>query len=748
MKMTPRFSTTGIKDTSTRTITPQPEQTPQHLPLIYILAERGGKEPQIAVGDSALARYGRASFNNNSAYHTHQTTLANIIMANGNAVMFQRLIPAGAKKAMLRLSLELIPAQIPVYERTSDGSIRITQAGPLGQPIVDHMVNGYRGIWHVGVADYVGNDKLFSRGRILDTFRLGSVTSTGGMELGVYKDASDNDVVGESMLYPILDMEVESEGKYGDRQGLRLQIPTTRDASPLSIDLVESIRSYLYRFSLVERAEIDLTTTVIQNINGENYMDLGLPEDVIHPRFNRSMSFADNMVDMYTTDTAGIVPVAAPFGRVHVYQDYLAEVLNRLTQGETIGGVEIKGEKDYDTTAAAYGRSAALQFADVTNMHLFNLFSGLDINGVPYFASDLNSGTAFGGVNLGPDTILYASGGDDGLPMMANGKPDKLEILRLFDGMVKTEALSFGQGEFPLLDMAKYPISAVWDSGFSVDTKLALLTIMARRKDTFVFLATQSAADYIGAATPENWKKIPVNSESDEQSLLEVLQNAALLYPESEIHNTPACRCAVVGHAGEVITQPGRQIMPLTAELAHKVSRYMGAGNGRWTNGQAFDSEEKKIVEIQKKINLTSKTAQTYDKSWTNGLIWVQNWDTHSQFFPAYQTVYPDETSVLNSLITALGMCTIQKVAFNTWKYLTGNGSLTDRQLTQRSDELIRKDTVDRFDNRLVVIPSTQLTPADIENGVSWTAVIDVYANNDRTLQFSTTVAHRMTDLQ
>lgn len=749
MKLTPRMVSTGIKDSSKRPLVPQPEQIPQHLPLIYSLAERGTGEPQMAIGDAMLARYGSATFDQNSAYYTHQTALCKVITRNGNQVMFKRLIPANAKKALLRLSLELIPTELPVYERTSDGGIRYSQAGPLGTPIVSETINGYRGVWYLGVDHYVGTAKNFGQGTIRDTFRLGSVTGSGGQPLGIYRDQNALPVVGESKLYPILDMEVDTHGAYGNRLGLRIQTPTSRDVNPLQIDIVEVIKAFLYRFGLVERDVTALTPNTTATTLDEAYLDLGFPQDLVHPRIEtRSLSFEDNMIDSYAIDDVGFIPVNAPFGAIKVYHEYLGEVLNRLTQGELIGGVAIKGEKDYDVLAADYGRTGAHAFTDTNNAHLFNLFNGVDVNGVPYFASDLNSGSVFGGINIGPDTILYASGGDDGLAVLPNGKPNKLENLRMFDEMVRNEASTFGSGEYPLLDIAKYPISAVWDSGYSVDTKTALLRIMARRQDVFVVLTTQSVADYVGSPIPENWKRVPVNTESEELSLLDVLSQAALLYPESTINNTPACRAAVVGHAGELITESGRQILPLTFDLAHKVSKYMGASDGRWVNGSAFDSETGKLVEIQKNINLTSKTTTAYDRAWANGLIWVQNWDRASQFYPSYQTVYPDETSVLNSLIVSLGMCTIQKVAFDVWKSLTGNGALNDRQLIQRSDELIRNKTVDRFDGRLVVVPRTQFTPSDIENGNSWSAEITVYANTERTLQFSTTVARRMSELQ
>ena len=164
MKATPRTILNGIKDLSRRPIVREPEQLPQHLPLIFLLAERGPETPQVAGGDSFLQLYGDETLNYRSKYITHQSVLFDYINREGNMCMIKRIIPTNAKKAMLRLSAEVIPALVPQYERNTDGSIKIS--GSTGLPIQETypsghssagqliFVVGHRIIWHVGTADY------------------------------------------------------------------------------------------------------------------------------------------------------------------------------------------------------------------------------------------------------------------------------------------------------------------------------------------------------------------------------------------------------------------------------------------------------------------------------------------------------------------------------------------------------------------------------------------------------------------
>ena len=63
----------------------------------------------------------------------------------------------------------------------------------------------------------------------------------------------------------------------------------------------------------------------------------------------------------------------------------------------------------------------------------------------------------------------------------------------------------------------------------------------------------------------------------------------------------------------------------------------------------------------------------------------------------------------------------------------SGNASLTKEQLVERCDQEILDVTRDLFGGRVDIIPRTEITATDDNNGFSWTCTVTVAANNPRT---------------
>ena len=64
----------------------------------------------------------------------------------------------------------------------------------------------------------------------------------------------------------------------------------------------------------------------------------------------------------------------------------------------------------------------------------------------------------------------------------------------------------------------------------------------------------------------------------------------------------------------------------------------------------------------------------------------------------------------------------------------SGNASLTKEQLVERCDQEILDQTRDLFGSRVDIIPKTEITKVDENNGFSWTCTVTVAANNPRTV--------------
>jgi len=121
----PAVILTGIQDLSIRFPNPALEALPMHLPYVYLFTERGPKEPQLLSGADLLRTYGANTFDYRKPFANHQTVLANTVNAQGNSLFVQRMFPADSRAARLMFSIEVVPYDVPQYERFSDGQFKL-----------------------------------------------------------------------------------------------------------------------------------------------------------------------------------------------------------------------------------------------------------------------------------------------------------------------------------------------------------------------------------------------------------------------------------------------------------------------------------------------------------------------------------------------------------------------------------------------------------------------------------------------
>ena len=741
-KATPRANLDGILDKSGRTVSPEAEQLPQNLPHLFLLTERGPTTPQLIGYDGISAIYGNKSLDYSSAFANHQSVLAKTFLTNANQVFVQRLKPENAATAVLRISVEVVTASINRYARNPDGSIRY-EVDLLGNttPVVEDTVIGHNLIWHVGTEKYVDPvSREFGRGTARE-YRNGDIVGINGTsKLGMI---DDNGVMtpATSKIYPIIDFDVASFGSYGNLLGVIFDAPTISSPSPSDVSLIEAVKSFLYRIRIVQREEENTTYTIQKTIGGDNEVQFALKDNTIHPYTNKQIGFEDTFIAKYQQiGIAGYPDVVGPFSGVKFYTNYYEEVLNRLVKSGEDPSTDIQylGEEEYDDVALPFGRNYG--FANPENIYMLNIFTGKDYNDVPYYSFTVENSENFDGIRFGNNVPIYAGGGSDGL-VYANGSPDRLANLKIYDDLVAVELANWGSLEAPMLDSAKYPVSSIWDSGFSMATKKKCFVPMSLRKDVFVVVSPQAIADtYAG-----KWQFMPANTMEVEISNAAALLNTAVLSPESAIHGTPVCRAAIIGRAGKLRDKTWNGILPLTIDFADKVAKYMGASDGKFKSRYAMDKGTNNQVTMFYDVNLTYMNNATADNNWDAGIVWVQNYDRTRLFYPAYQTVYADDTSVLNSFITMVACVTLERICQQTWRDLSGK-SFTNEQLITESNKLISRRTDGIFDNRFEIIPNTFLTEADNQRGYSWSCEITIKAGTMRTVGSFTIISQRLDD--
>lgn len=767
-KATPWVYLRGPKSVGERGAQRTAEQIPMHCPLQIVLAARGRSEPQW-ITSNAVKAWGAETFDRNGPFWNHSNFMAEMWAGNGNMFLGIRAKPANAKTAMLRVSVEVIVADIPVYKRASDGSPIIEN----GAPVVDEVIIGTRLITHTGTSMYQPDNAVFGKGNIIENYRDGSQVIN-GRTLGEVTLADGTKVATRSKLLPIHDLEVDSFGRYGDNVGVSYGTPTTIDSQPIDSNAVLTNKAYFYRMACWERPDANSTPVLQPGQAGQNSSDLTFKEGTKYPANKKAASISKNFIKAYQLINDPQFPNEyGPFGRSHVYNNNIAQILTMVTSGfvytATSGDLQVVGEKAYDLTAEEYGRTEDTAFADPKNINLFNFLTGHDINNVPYFAVDARSSHLFGGVSLANNAVVYASGGSDGLWYNADGSPASLVNLRQLD-LAARQIFTNPDQMYQLGNVFRYPISAIWDSGWSMNTKLAAIDMLGLRSDIAVYSGTQSVIDdfvNIPGRTAEplyldgdvtgvpkestellgGWDWCEINDDTTELARGNQLRARYNLFPASTYHSTATLFGAIIGHGEQYINEDEYDgILPFTFDRANQYSLFCGGPS--WEEGQRPNVWPNNLVTKFATARNTYRKLPSLNKFWDAGINYVQFADTKGLFWPAQQTVYPNDTAPLNGINTMMAVLYGQRAWCNVWKYLTGRDDLDDEQMIQESDRLMLAELENRFGPGVSYTVESDILQADKEAGYIWRGILKLYTNTPKTVAVFDIYSHRRSDLE
>lgn len=678
----------GTQDLSTRRVPRDPEMLPQHLPKFYIFAQKGPLTPELVVGADRQDLYGAETFDPYSKYHNHATAFANLANEQGNACILQRVVADNAgPRANVALYMDVLPTKVDRYERNSDGSIK-TDA--LGSPIVNGVpIDGYKVKW---VAEFF-NDHAGAA-------TLGSLTQKIG-------DQTDPTTGVQSTRYPIVANTVADIGEGGNRYGFRMWAPTLKSVDQMPTKLMEKHKVYPYMFQCVKREADNTTPIVHRTLFDEQSIMIALKNTAVDPLTGKELAASKSLIPSYTNLTdARYALTTGLFGEVKFYQANIDELLAKFHAAEV----------PFVNQFSDFSSSLKPEEAG-----LFNFVSGQSSQGVPYesfvFVDSVDS------IKLTEDIPVWAAGGSDGDVTDAE-----------FNKLVKRELQRYADKNDELMDVAYHVESFFYDSGFPMDVKKDIAYFISRRHDTFAHLGLHEVGERTLTA-------------SEEISMAIALRTQIRMFPESEVFATPAMRAMITGRSGKLRNSLVTDRLPLTAEVLIKSAKYWGAANGKWKEGNNFDGNPGHIVENMTDINVIWVPKSVRNRNWDVGLNFTLRYDRSSHFFPAYKTVYDNDTSVLTSYANVAALCQVNKVQHAVWREFSGVDHLTPAQLADNVNASVSRRLDGRFDNRFVFIPNAHFTDLDILRGFSWTLEVKAYMNNMRTVQTHYTTAYRRSDL-
>lgn len=666
----PKLVFGGMEDISTRTVVPEPLPSPQHKPLLRLWTPSGPDTIAVPVDLAPGAfqqMFGADALNRRSAYWNNQSLLAETLLSAGNGFEVERLKPADAKPpARLIMGIDIGVASVPSPD----------------DPEV--MIDGIK-------------------------FKLVLLPNTENKEVGALLPVAGS-IVGpddeQSKIYPLFELPTAFFGKMGNLKGIRLWCPTDLDTLGYDTVVTDQFKTRMYRMQFMRKLTPTGSPVITNTVFGSNYTDFS---------FDRGVWNEANEIEYYAGETVTVqyaddgfanntAPTYSPFSQFYVYD----------------ANVKIVRDLIHATVSAAVpGFAATLDGAGQ-----IDFLTAMGFDGQPYPAV-VQIGAIAGGVVLGNESVVYASGGEDGTM-----NADTYE-----EAVLANVAAFVEQGE----DM--YPVnlhgfSHVYDTGLSLEGKYAFMAQLGARQDLQVHFTTLSEKDT---------KPLTRN---EEVSRGQAIFNRLRAFPESTVYNTPVTRAMIVHQSGQVIdSNTYRKQVPQLIDVALRRANQFGAGTGLMREGKDMDVSPNNRQTLLRNMNVKFFNDKVQNAIWLSGGTISQVYDHRSQYYPCFKSVNKEDTSVLMSPVTVDIACDAIRQVRKIHRDFSGNSKWTKEQFIDRSDKALAKMFAGRYgegEGRVRVVPRTYFTKNDDLQGFSWHCRLTLYANTVRNVMEFEFLTERM----
>ena len=386
--------------------------------------------------------------------------------------------------------------------------------------------------------------------------------------------------------------------------------------------VVDNIDAMTYKFALVERDPRTGIASPVRDIFGQEAVDFTFKPDAEDTTTARFMSFPDIIREGFGEN----FPV-----NTQVYPEYVEELAQKV-------------------------KDVSPELSDLSVWRI-NILSAKDEEGVPYRHLRIDESTPL----VNEDVNLYHQGGSDGT--LTRQSLDDLTAQYLNGDL------------FPdIVDKARFPITHMYDSGYSLDRKKDFIRFLGLRDDVKVELSTQD-----GALNP--------NKKAEDLSTAAALRAEMLLRPESAVEGTPAMRGSIYAQTGILNTPESNQRnVPTTLD---RLVKHAAFENNTFITGTPKGRPNSEVT-LYQKLNWTPSSSDFKQRSWNTGMNYIEYADANVLFRADMRSVYPFDTSLLSSDTHVDRLIYLKHIAREIWTQFSGReddiDSLTDDITTAITD--------------------------------------------------------------
>lgn len=716
----PKVVNRGTRDLSKTLPLRQPRPIPIHLPLYYFFAQKGDLEKRIISASLADALYGEDTWNPRKDFYNVSTHFAKGTRSK-QVFMGRRVVPDDIPDyANLCWSLEVVEADVQLYMRNIDGTFVRDNSGnkiPVSSGVT--TTSGFKYRWLLTSLPTTGDPAQ----RVSAMF-------------GKRETTQGTLIVGgaNSTIYPIFDLMGGSLGSDANNTGARFWSPVSNVGVGVSKNIVQKIKCYPYAYSVLRRSTTSSSVSVKASIYNDQSTTFVLKPKATDPDYDTDLYANDVLVPNYRSKDDPIVEDVFPdIGAIHVYQDNIDTLLTMFTTAEMgAAGATTWYTLGLFTTndAAVQGTAAWHDWLETDTVeqakYLFNIFGGHTTANITYAAvvMDETVDTTIEKIRPSSTTATWLRNGGDGTMTWAK-----------FQEAVKLEIQKYGDVNSNVIDPARNPENCFWDVGYSSDVKEEFVNFLAVRKSIIV-----GAATYVFGNAPLTL--------SQEQSQATSLMNTYNAYPDSEFYGTPCSRVTTFGFSGRVTGSNWKELVPANYDVMMWTCDHLGASNGVPNTvtrpmGSGYPGS---AVTTMYDLSGTDIPTNIQERLWSINCNYPLPYDESTYYWPALQTIYPDDTSVMNSFRLSLCLAYAANQQYALQREMSGTESLTQGEYKEQSDAKLnaRLTGVNKIYR---MYSDTQFTTQDTQRGFSVTNTVKVGANNQITVMTANIDVYRNSDL-
>jgi len=689
----PRLDNLGTNDKSKRLVPAPAIHRPQFLPKIFIMNDRGPVVSTPAPAETLISLYGDKLIDPSSPYFKHQNVLFPITYGNGGYAVVHRLVdPNNKNKANFTLYCDILEDDIKVYKRHSDGSILYDDDGEPVEDDDNSPFKGYRVKWIVEVDD--------------GSKDLGQKT----LKSGTMSDDDDN----KSTMYPFYEFIASDVGSFYNNLAFALD---AFDDTKLSREDMYKYKAFPMEFLFYEKENKYSTPIINKNIYSAPNDKFTLRPDAIDPVTRRKLNMTDIQKQYFREWDY------ATFEKPFSYDDNIVKVLSLIYEKEAQWR-----NTDLDTNEGTVNTDVWYDFTnelpDEDQKYLLNILTFRTLGRVPYFGFSHDTGDADlddnqKDVTLSKNLPIYLENGEDG--DISDSK---------YEELVRVEMKRYLDINGPYFNTAVNIETALVDTGFTLETKKSLANFITLRKNTFVIAGTHTFNKVGKTLTLEEERAVTVSLDTRFQ-----------LAPESTFYNTPVARAIIVTGSGIYSNLVEKLRFPSTIEVATNAVKMMGKES--WDKTALFDRGELDIIKNLSNIEPAFIPEQVKQALWGANAVYPEPLDRGEYVFPAIQTVYPNDTSVLNNFFTVMAITHIYTIGYETQKRFSGNVTMNNSEFLSKIKAFMEGKLNGAFAGMFTIKVKPEITAMDAIKGYSWTVNVEIYSTVMKTVMTLSVESHR-----